>query len=85
MAVMDGKGILAKDNLNVNSHPFWSQISVLDVSSNGSMYGEYIWVDPKIWDMDQLVHLFAPLQCQDSPMDPCYEHTEIPVDPGQRW
>jgi hypothetical protein len=53
MAVMDGKGILAKDNLNVNSHPFWSQISVLDVSSNGSMYGEYIWVDPKIWDMDQ--------------------------------
>jgi hypothetical protein len=35
MAVMDGKGILAKDNLNVNSHPFWSQISVLDVSSNG--------------------------------------------------
>jgi hypothetical protein len=53
MAVMDGKGILAKDNLNVNSHPFWSQISVLDVSSIGSMCGEYIWVDPKIWGMEQ--------------------------------
>jgi hypothetical protein len=53
MAVMDGKGILAKDNLNVNSRPFWSQISVLDVSSIGSMCDEYIWVDPKIWGMEQ--------------------------------
>jgi hypothetical protein len=52
MAVMDGVGIPAKDNLNVNAHPFWSQVSVLDVSSNGSLYDEYIWVDPKIWDME---------------------------------
>ncbi|KAI4613082.1 hypothetical protein J4E83_007493 [Alternaria metachromatica] len=60
MAVMDGKGILAKDNLNVDSHPFWSQISVLDVSSNGSMYDEYIWVDPKIWDMEQPAFTCSP-------------------------
>jgi hypothetical protein len=53
MAVMDGKGILAKDNLNVNTHPFWSQISVLDVGSNNSLYDDVIWIDPKIWDMDQ--------------------------------
>ncbi|PZD42548.1 Pectate-lyase-3 domain containing protein [Pyrenophora tritici-repentis] len=52
MAVMDGKGIPAKDNLNVNMHPFWSQISVLDVSANRSLYDEFIWIDPKIWDMD---------------------------------
>ena len=60
MAVMDGKGILAKDNLNVDSHPFWSQISVLDVSSNGSMYDEYIWVDPRIWDMEQPAFTCSP-------------------------
>lgn len=54
MAVMDGKGIQAKDNLNVNVHPMWSQISVLDVGRNGTTnFDEYIWVDPKIWQMDQ--------------------------------
>jgi hypothetical protein len=53
MAVMDGKGILAKDNLNVNTYPFWSQTSVLDVSGNGSLYDEMVWVYPKIWDMDE--------------------------------
>lgn len=52
MVVMDGKGILAKDNLNVNMHPFWFQISVLEVSSNGSLGNEHIWIDPNIWDMD---------------------------------
>jgi hypothetical protein len=40
MAVMDGVGIPAKDNLNVNAHSFWSQVSVLDMSSNESLYDE---------------------------------------------
>ncbi|KAI0097347.1 glycoside hydrolase family 55 protein [Nemania sp. FL0031] len=53
MAVMDGKGILALDNLNVDVHPSWSQISILDVSSNGVQFNEVTWIDPKIWDMDQ--------------------------------
>ncbi|KYK61874.1 Pectin lyase fold/virulence factor [Drechmeria coniospora] len=53
MAVMEGKGILAADNLNVNTHPSWSQISVLDVGSDGTNFREYIWLDPKIWDMDE--------------------------------
>jgi hypothetical protein len=53
MAVMDGKGIPAIDNLNVNKHPDWSQISILDVGSNGIQFNEVIWIDPAIWDMDQ--------------------------------
>lgn len=54
MAVMDGKGIPAIDNLNVDTHPNWSQISILDVSSNGTTkFDEALWVDPKIWEMDQ--------------------------------
>lgn len=36
VAVMDGKGIPALDNLNVNTHPNWSQVSILDVGSNGT-------------------------------------------------
>lgn len=57
---MYGKGILAKENLNVDSHPFWSQISVFDVSSIGSMYVEYILVDPRIWDMEQPAFTCSP-------------------------
>jgi hypothetical protein len=54
MAVMDGKGIPALDNLNVNKHPDWSQISILDVGSNGTtQFDEVLWIDPAIWDMDQ--------------------------------
>lgn len=54
MAVMGGKGIAAADNLNVKVHPSWSHISVLDVGKDGhTNFNEYIWVDPKIWDMDQ--------------------------------
>ncbi|GFP60365.1 glucan 1,3-beta-glucosidase [Trichoderma asperellum] len=54
MAVMDGKGIAAADNLNVDVHPDWSQISLLDVGSNGTTnFDEYLWIDPAIWDMDQ--------------------------------
>lgn len=53
MVVMDGKGISAADNLNVNTHPDWSIISTLDVSSNGTTnFLSYLWIDPKIWDMD---------------------------------
>lgn len=53
MAVMDGNGIPALDNLNVNTRPDWSQISILDVGSNGTNFSETIWIDPSIWDMDQ--------------------------------
>ncbi|KAK3951638.1 hypothetical protein QBC32DRAFT_325051 [Pseudoneurospora amorphoporcata] len=54
MAVMDGKGIPAIDNLNVDTHPSWSQVSVLDVGSNGTTrFDEAIWIDPAIWDMDE--------------------------------
>lgn len=53
MAVMDGKGISAADNLNVNTHPDWSQIRTLDVSSNGiTDFLSYLWIDPKIWNVD---------------------------------
>ncbi|KAK1638756.1 pectate lyase superfamily protein-domain-containing protein [Colletotrichum phormii] len=52
-AVMDGKGIAAKDNLNVDAHPFWSHISLLDVTSDGEQYNDVLWLDPSIWDMEQ--------------------------------
>lgn len=48
MAVMDGVGIEAEDNLNVDVHPFWSQISVLDVASDGSQFDDVLWIDPAI-------------------------------------
>jgi len=53
MAVMNGAGIPAAANLNVNSHPFWSQISILDVASDGSQFDDVLWIDPDIWDMEQ--------------------------------
>lgn len=54
MAVMDGVGISATDYLNVETHPRWSQISVLDVSGNGTgELSDMIWIDPKIWEMEQ--------------------------------
>lgn len=52
MAVMDGVGISAEDYLNVETHPRWSQLSVLDVSGNGTL-SDMIWIDPKIWQMEQ--------------------------------
>ncbi|KAG6001336.1 hypothetical protein E4U21_004434 [Claviceps maximensis] len=52
VAVQDGKGILAADNLNVDSHPKWSQITVFDVSRSKSGYQDMIWIDPKIWEME---------------------------------
>jgi len=54
MAVMQGKGIPALDNLNVEEHPRWSHISQLDVGSNGVPdYDEKLWYDRRIWDMEQ--------------------------------
>lgn len=53
MAVMNGVGITAAANMNADEHPFWSQISVLDVVSDGSQYDDLIWIDPKIWEMEQ--------------------------------
>ncbi|KXX75186.1 hypothetical protein MMYC01_209619 [Madurella mycetomatis] len=52
MAVMDSKAIPALDYLNVESHPRWSQVSVLDVASDGEL-AELLWTDLKIWDMEQ--------------------------------
>ncbi|KAL7624109.1 hypothetical protein AAE478_005666 [Parahypoxylon ruwenzoriense] len=46
--VQDGVGVLAGDNLNVDSHPSWSQISVFDSTGN-----EISWIDPKIWEEDE--------------------------------
>lgn len=53
MAVMEGQGILAADNLNVDGHPFWSQISILDVASDGDQFNDVVWVDPDIWNQDE--------------------------------
>ena len=53
MAVQDGEGIKAADNLNVEIHPKWSQVSVWDVTGNGTSFDKAIWIDPEIWDMDQ--------------------------------
>ncbi|KAH9219718.1 pectate lyase superfamily protein-domain-containing protein [Leptodontidium sp. 2 PMI_412] len=53
MAVMNGKGISALENLNVATHPEWSQISVLDVTSSGAQFSDLIWIDPSIWKMDK--------------------------------
>ncbi|KAK8080836.1 hypothetical protein PG997_008654 [Apiospora hydei] len=60
MAVMEGQGISALDNLNVNSHPSWSQISVLDVRGNGKTFHELHWLDPKIWDMERPAFTCSP-------------------------
>lgn len=54
MAVQDGVGILAIDNLNVEGHPRWSQISVFDAKkSNKTGFDELLWISPEIWKMDQ--------------------------------
>ncbi|KAL2014957.1 hypothetical protein VTK56DRAFT_6725 [Thermocarpiscus australiensis] len=54
MAVIDGKGILATDNINGEDYPFWSQVTLLDVGSNGTTnFNELVWIDPKIWDIDK--------------------------------
>jgi hypothetical protein len=53
MAVMNGVGITAADNMNVDAHPFWSQISVLDVTSDGPQYNDLVWIDPEVWEMAQ--------------------------------
>ncbi|KAH6649971.1 pectate lyase superfamily protein-domain-containing protein [Chaetomium tenue] len=60
MAVMEGQGILAADNLNVDAHPFWSQISILDVASDGAQFNDIIWVHPDIWNMDEPEFSCAP-------------------------
>ncbi len=62
MAVMEGKSIKALDYLNVETHPRWSQMSVLDVASDGQL-AELLWIDPKIWDMEQPAFTCVP-PCQ---------------------
>lgn len=42
--MQESVGVRATDNLNVNSHPSWSQISIFDSTGN-----EVIWIDPTIW------------------------------------
>ncbi|KAH9207216.1 pectate lyase superfamily protein-domain-containing protein [Leptodontidium sp. 2 PMI_412] len=67
MAVMNGKGIPAVDNLNVDVHPFWSQITLLDVGNGSTQFNELKWIDPKLWEMDQPAFTCSP---------PC--HVKIP-------
>ncbi|GKT56175.1 pectate lyase superfamily protein [Colletotrichum tofieldiae] len=43
----------AKYNLNVDVHPFWSQVSLLYVASDGEQYNDVLWLDLGIWDMAQ--------------------------------
>ncbi|KAK3896529.1 pectin lyase fold/virulence factor, partial [Staphylotrichum tortipilum] len=38
---------------SVDSYPFWSQVSVLDISSTGAQFNDLAWIDPAIWDMEQ--------------------------------
>lgn len=38
MLVSDGAGVLAVDNLNVQSHPKWSQITIFDVLQKGGLH-----------------------------------------------
>ncbi|GAB0145580.1 hypothetical protein EsHS_00006007 [Epichloe bromicola] len=51
MAVQNGVGIPALDNLNVDSHPRWSQVSVFYVSTSHAGSDNDVWVDRKIWRM----------------------------------
>lgn len=57
MAIHNGVGIKALDNLNVETHTRWSHISVFDVGGSGGGRGSrlnsnVIWIDPKIWKME---------------------------------
>jgi hypothetical protein len=63
MGVQDGVGVKAIDNLNVETHPRWSQISVWDVDGNGTSFDRAVWIDPEIWEMDQPAFTCSP---------PCY-------------
>ena len=60
MAVQDGEGISALDNLNVDHHPRWSLISVLDVIPSGPNIQDLIWIDPSMWDMENPSFACAP-------------------------
>lgn len=46
MGVQDGVGVKAIDNLNVETHPRWSQVSVWDINGNGTSYDKAVRVDP---------------------------------------
>ncbi|KAK4102737.1 glycoside hydrolase family 55 protein [Parathielavia hyrcaniae] len=71
MAVMNGQAIAAVANANVDSHPYWSQISVIDVTSSGAQFDTLIWIDPTIWHMPQPEFTCVP---------PCY--VQLPPWPG---
>lgn len=73
--VQDGRGIGAKENLNVEGHPRWSQISIFEVSKN-----EIHWIDPKIWDMDEpTVWCEPPCQLQLPPYEKSTSRLDYPV------
>ena len=67
MTVMNGVGISAFNSLNVATHPFWSQVSVIDVATNGSQFDGVLWIDPKVWEMPQPAFTCSP---------PC--HVQLP-------
>ncbi|KAK0103224.1 hypothetical protein ONS95_005259 [Cadophora gregata] len=59
MAVMNGKAISALDYLNVKTHPSWSQMSLMDIDSDGAL-AEMFYLHPKIWEMDNPGFTCAP-------------------------
>jgi hypothetical protein len=73
--VQDGRGIAAKDNLNVEAHPRWSQITIFEASQN-----EVHWVDPKIWDMDEpTVWCEPPCQLKLPPWEKSTTRLDYPI------
>lgn len=52
MAVQNGKPISAIDNLNVDTHPQWSQVSVLDFLTKYTTSVNDAWIHPDLWKME---------------------------------
>lgn len=80
MAVMDGRTIAAADNLNVKTHPSWSQVTVLDVIGNGTSSKNLVWIDPAIWEMAQpLFTCSAPCYVQLPPWTSATSTVDYPL------
>ena len=85
MAFMEGQGILATDNLiNVDAHPFWWQISILDVASDGAQFNELTWVHPDVWNMDEPeFSCTPPCRVKLPPVHRRHLDRQLPVHDGQ--
>lgn len=81
--VQDGRGIAAKDNLNVEGHPRWSQITIFEASKN-----QVYWINPNIWDMDEpTVWCEPPCNLKLPPWEKSTTQLNYPVvtTTGQGW